>query len=118
MAQKCLSDDTPALYLDGEMEKVAAEVVYQHLVICDSCCKRRDEFVLINKIMVKFLEREKFAKSAEKATLGPVVDTPTAEQLQEWLSDVTCPATDGCIVEHEGTCPHGHHSWLKHLGLI
>lgn len=27
-------------------------------------------------------------------------------------------ATDGCIVEPDGTCEHGHDSWLIVLGFI
>ncbi len=29
-----------------------------------------------------------------------------------------CEATDGCWVEPDGECPHGHSSWLVHLGII
>ena len=32
--------------------------------------------------------------------------------------DSICEATDGCIVEHDGTCQHGHPAWLLRLGLI
>lgn len=30
----------------------------------------------------------------------------------------TCEATDGCTVEPDGTCPHGHQSWMIILGVI
>jgi hypothetical protein len=43
---------------------------------------------------------------------------PSLEQLEEWSMDSVCEATDGCIVEHDGTCPHGHRSWFLELGLI
>lgn len=29
-----------------------------------------------------------------------------------------CPATDGCWVEPDGTCPHGAKSWLLEWGMI
>lgn len=118
MAQGCLSDDALILYLHGEMKKVAAEVVYQHLATCDSCAKRKERLVEIGETVEWFFKGEKLVKEDEQVTNGPVVDTPTTEQLLEWLTDVTCPATDGCRVEHDGTCPHGYPSWLKYLGLI
>jgi len=43
---------------------------------------------------------------------------PTDEQLMEWEAEGFCEATDGCIVEPDGTCEHGCPSWLIVLGLI
>jgi hypothetical protein len=35
------------------------------------------------------------------------------------MSDEEEPeALDGCPVEPDGICPHGHPSWLRYLGLI
>ena len=48
----------------------------------------------------------------------PTVDPPDMETLQEWFFDSICEATDGCIVEHDGRCPHNHPSWFLRLGLI
>ena len=48
----------------------------------------------------------------------PTVDPPDIETLQEWFFDSICEATDGCCVEHDGTCPHSHRSWFLELGLI
>jgi hypothetical protein len=31
---------------------------------------------------------------------------------------VDCEATDGCVIEPDGVCEHGHPSWLLRLGLI
>jgi len=45
-------------------------------------------------------------------------NTPSLDQLKEWLQDGICEATDGCIVEPDGTCEHGCSSWLVELGLI
>ena len=47
--------------------------------------------------------------------------TPQPHDLQtlmEWDEEGFCEATDGCVVESDGTCPHGHRSWLLELGLI
>lgn len=39
--------------------------------------------------------------------------------VEDWLTDTEeTEATDGCIVEPDGMCPHGHPSWLVRLGLI
>jgi len=43
---------------------------------------------------------------------------PTLEQLEEWTWDGVCEATDGCLVEPDGICPHGCESWLIVLGYI
>lgn len=43
---------------------------------------------------------------------------PNFETLQHWVCDSICEATDGCEVEPDGSCEHGHRSWLLVLGLI
>ena len=55
----------------------------------------------------------------DDVTSGPATDdVPDLEQLTEWVSDGICEATDGCIVEPDGTCEHGRPSWLLRLGMI
>jgi hypothetical protein len=46
------------------------------------------------------------------------VPRPNYDQLADWVSNGECETTDGCIVEPDGTCEHGHHSWLLVLGMI
>lgn len=48
----------------------------------------------------------------------PTTDPPDLETLEEWLFDGCCEATDGCLCEPDGICPHAHPSWLLRLGLI
>jgi hypothetical protein len=51
---------------------------------------------------------------------NPTVPAPSSRALCAMLDtnrDVAY-ATDGCPVEPDGTCPHGHVSWLVYLGLI
>jgi hypothetical protein len=48
----------------------------------------------------------------------PTVEEPTMEELEEWVSDGVAEATDGCRIEPDGVCEHGHPSWLIRLGLI
>lgn len=43
---------------------------------------------------------------------------PSLEELEAWLDDGEAEATDGCLVEPDGTCPHGKKSWLLVLGMI
>ncbi|MCU7829550.1 MAG: hypothetical protein KZQ85_10830 [Candidatus Thiodiazotropha sp. (ex Myrtea sp. 'scaly one' KF741663)] len=38
--------------------------------------------------------------------------------LEEQHGDGQCEATDGCVVEPDGHCPHGKPSWLIKLGII
>lgn len=46
------------------------------------------------------------------------VDAPSMDDLEYWTFDGVAEATDGCTVEPDGVCPHGHPSWLLALGLI
>ena len=49
----------------------------------------------------------------------PTTEEPDVETLQEWdWEDGGCEATDGCWVEPDGVCEHGHPSWMLYLGLI
>jgi hypothetical protein len=42
---------------------------------------------------------------------------PTAEELMEMEME-DYQATDGCTVEPDGVCPHGHSSWALQLGMV
>ena len=48
----------------------------------------------------------------------PTDEEPEIEQLEEWMNDSGCEATDGCWVEADGKCEHGHVSWMLYMGLI
>lgn len=49
----------------------------------------------------------------------PTVDQPEMEILGYWMAEFSgCEATDGCWVEPDGECQHGHPSWFIRLGLI
>ena len=49
---------------------------------------------------------------------APTTPVPDLETLELWLWDDVVEATDGCICEPDGICPHGYPSWLIELGLI
>lgn len=42
---------------------------------------------------------------------------PSMDELVNMLAD-SSEATDGCVVEPDGTCPHGAKSWLIEMGMI
>ena len=44
--------------------------------------------------------------------------TPSIATMQRWMNDGVVDATDGCRVEPDGSCPHGHNSFLLVLGYI
>lgn len=49
----------------------------------------------------------------------PTTDEPDQDTIFDWLiMDGNCEATDGCQIEPDGICYHGHPSWLLKLGLI
>jgi hypothetical protein len=48
----------------------------------------------------------------------PTMEQPEIEELIEMESDGGCDATDGCWVEPDGVCEHGHPSWLLYMGMI
>ena len=49
----------------------------------------------------------------------PTTEAPDLETLEAWIfDDGICEATDGCVIEPDGVCPHGHVSWLMWYGLI
>ncbi len=54
----------------------------------------------------------------EVELLKPTIEEPSLEELQEWVLNGECEATDGCWVEPDGICNHGYVSWLLYLGLM
>lgn len=77
------------------------------------------------RIGVTFAEelRENLGSRVETSQQGEPpamssIEPPDIETLREWEAEGGCEATDGCWVEPDGTCLHGHRSWLLELGLI
>ena len=54
----------------------------------------------------------------EKRRRRATTPRPDIEQLTEWVVDGMAEATDGCRVEPDGHCEHGHASWLLELEMI
>ena len=53
-----------------------------------------------------------------KPSTRPTRKQPSIGTMYKWLDEGVAKATDGCRVEPDGVCPHGHLSWLLELGLI
>ena len=51
---------------------------------------------------------------------GVEIEVPSMAELERWTSDCGCEAVcpEGCWVEPDGHCEHGHPSWLIYLGWI
>jgi len=43
---------------------------------------------------------------------------PDTEELMRQEMDGIVETPDGCFVEPDGTCEHGHKAWVRLLGLI
>lgn len=43
---------------------------------------------------------------------------PSVRTMEGWVSNGVARATDGCTVEPDGVCPHGHSSWLLIANII
>ena len=48
----------------------------------------------------------------------PTTEKPTLDELEFMVFDSVAMATDGCQVEPDGVCEHGHPSWLVALGYL
>lgn len=48
----------------------------------------------------------------------PTMKQPPLGELKEQLDNGIVDATDGCRVEPDGVCCHGHPSWALALGVI
>ena len=48
----------------------------------------------------------------------PSVPEPDFITLAGFLFEAAADATDGCLVEPDAVCRHGHPSWLLRLGVI
>jgi hypothetical protein len=48
----------------------------------------------------------------------PTDPEPDYEALEYMVFDGVAEATDGCTTEPDGSCEHGHPSWLVYLGFI
>ena len=54
------------------------------------------------------------------AQTEPTSPEPSMEELIQQEHEDECETTDGCQggIESDGTCEHGHQTWLSYLGFI
>jgi len=43
---------------------------------------------------------------------------PSLATMERWIENGVAKATDGCRVEPDGVCQHGHNSWLTIRGYV
>jgi len=48
----------------------------------------------------------------------PTTKAPSLATMERWSDSGIARASDGCKVEPDGRCPHGHSSWMRLLGII
>jgi hypothetical protein len=48
----------------------------------------------------------------------PEIPTPSMDELLDMVHEGVVEATDGCDVEPDGMCEHGHPSWLLAMDMI
>jgi hypothetical protein len=60
-------------------------------------------------------------KTAPKPTVAAPSEDALLAMMQDAVMDTGSPGfetTDGCEVEPDGICEHGHETWLRHMGLL
>ena len=50
--------------------------------------------------------------------IKPTTKEPSVKTMARWSELGKAKATDGCWTDEDGTCPHGHPSWIVKLGYI
>ena len=60
----------------------------------------------------------KMSRSSKKRWPVPTEEEPEMDELERMVCDGVVEATDGCWVEPDGVCPHGHPSWFVALEII
>lgn len=48
----------------------------------------------------------------------PITARPDRDELLDLALSGLCPATDGCEVEADGICEHGHPAWTLRMGVL
>ena len=78
--------------------------------------------VIINNSNVGRLKEDvsisDFRKKYPQHDIKECGNPPNMEDLEDMFYDGYCYASDGCCVEPDGKCQHGHSSWLIVYGLI
>ncbi len=106
------ADGSDLAVLDGPLVTLQ-EVVATARRIAES------ERVPLSEVSIRLVEFEDGDEPLTASSwLEPIVTPPDIEQLLAWERAGGCQATDGCGVELDGTCIHGHPSWALVMGLV
>lgn len=73
---------------------------------------------LNNAVLAALEEERPLDPRDESRWPEPEEEEPDDATLEAWVYDSIVEATDGCTVEPDGMCEHGHPSWLLRMGLI
>ena len=57
-------------------------------------------------------------KRTDGVTHRATTHRPSIKTMTRWASDCGAEATDGCWVAPDGSCQHGHTSWIRRLGYV
>jgi hypothetical protein len=85
--------------------------------------KSKAQYILVNgtvrQVKAGVDPQEAAARLTAKGyTAEPCDAPPTLATMERWSDNGIARATDGCRVEPDGTCCHGHKSWLLVMGCI
>jgi hypothetical protein len=72
----------------------------------------------VSSYRLRVIDAEPREHLGSRVEPGQRREPPDIETLMRWEMEGGCEATDGCWVESDGACTHGHRSWLLELGLI
>ena len=94
-------------------------LVTLHKVVATARRIAESERLPLEEVSIRLVEIEGDDEPFKAATQPePTTTAPDVETLIAWKHDGGCEATDGCWVEPDGVCEHGHRSWLLEMGLI
>lgn len=81
--------------------------------MCLACYKHNGREPATKFVYEKRPDKE-YSKEDEKAYANNL----TEDELEAIMMDGDCETIDGCVVEPDGSCPHGYSSPLVLLGMI
>lgn len=81
------------------------------------------QYILLDGVVRKIKDgasRDEVIRSlkAKGHQVEKVNNPPSIGTMTKWVGDGVAKATDGCRVEPDGSCVHGHRSWLLVLNYI
>jgi len=99
---------------------------FKYGYICSDCATPSEKQHILEEIGKTIVNRNPLVKVSEcpkcHRKMGEkhkiITNKPTVETMEKWARLGYAKATDGCRVEEDGICEHGHTSWIRVLGYI